>query len=228
MVRSDQRTFSSRALRTLAAFGLTVADVGLDGHTRARTLDRLSRLSDRVATELRPARTLLITGASGAGKSTLLSLLAAAIEARGRHPVWSIRTTDLERRRARAIDLVSCACRPSPRGRSGSPEHEHERGLRLLSRAGLSDARLAVMRACDLSDGERARLALALGMARCTDAPGPVLMVDEFGTGLDDTTARSVAHGLARWCAATGASAAVVTHREALIGPLRAAAIVRM
>lgn len=219
MVKGDRGEFSGRALRTLAEFGLTVGDVGLGEGERGRRLARLSRLGERVADEVRAGRAVVVTGASGAGKTTLLGLVGVALESRGWRAVRPARAADFEGRRARAIDVVARAC--AGRG-------SRERAMRLLSRAGLSDARLAVMRAGEMSDGERVRLALAVGLARCGDGRGRVLLADEFGAGLDAPTAGSAARGLARWCNATGAGAVVVTHLEGLIGALDARAVVRL
>ena len=75
MVRRDRERYSQRALRTLAAFGLTVDDVGLGEAARGRTMARLRGLGERVITEMRGGCIVAITGPSGAGKSTLLRLI---------------------------------------------------------------------------------------------------------------------------------------------------------
>ncbi len=94
------------------------------------------------------------------------------------------------------------------RGRSPS---KLARGLRILSAAGLADARLGARRVEELSAGERARLELALLMRQAEDAvaiagdtgPGVLVSIDELCTGLDDQTARGVCATLARWARST-------------------------
>ena len=55
-----------------------------------------------------------------------------------------------------------------------------------------------------LSDGERFRLRLALAYARVQQQPSPgptLLLVDEFASVLDRTTARCLCSALRRWLA---------------------------
>lgn len=223
MVRRDRERYSQRALRTLAGFGLTVDDVGLGEAACGRAMARLRGLGERVIAEMRGGCIVAITGASGAGKSTLLRLIGELADEREIRVVWPPRAQGLGNCRGHAIDLVARACMDCAGG-----EARRERALRPLARAGLADARLVVMRAYELSDGERARLALAIGMARCGDGRGCVLLVDEFGAALDDVTAGSVARGLVRWCEGTAGSAVVVTHHESLVRKLRARVVVKL
>jgi ABC-type iron transport system FetAB ATPase subunit len=209
--RSDR--FTSRALRTLAAFGLTVQDVRLTASDRRRSESRAAAMAERVLDDLADGGLLLLTGPSGAGKSTLLGAVAELARKRRIAPVWSPEPAKLQRCRRRVVDIVATRLRE----RAG---REPDRALTLLAACGLADARLAVMRADELSDGERARLALALGLAACEaesfSGRGVILLVDEFAASLDATTARGVASGLARRLHASNTAAVVATHREDL------------
>ncbi len=124
------------------------------------------------------AACVLVLGPSGSGKSTLLE-----------H--WRRRTRAVvcrpRRTRAGLLDLV----------RRGTPE-----AVALLAAAGLADATLLGRRAHQLSEGQRARLWLALAMARLR--PGGTLIVDELASNLDRATARTLCLMLRRWAARAG------------------------
>ena len=76
------------------------------------------------------------------------------------------------------------------------------RTLRLLARAGLADATILPLRAQELSDGQRMRLALALALARAerkaTSAHPATVLADEFASSLDPATAACVAASVAK------------------------------
>lgn len=78
--------------------------------------------------------------------------------------------------------------------------------LGVLARAGLADAKLLARRACELSEGQRHRYAVARAMAevegagrtrRCAD--GVTVLIDEFASTLDRVTARGLAATVRRW-----------------------------
>lgn len=120
---------------------------------------------------------LAITGASGSGKSTLLADAARSAEEAG----WRVVRVGSGRLRSLpSIDLV-------PGGT--------EAAMRMLARVGLGEARAFVRRPWELSEGQRARLHLAIALARCERARGdePILLVaDEVGSALDDRAGEAI------------------------------------
>lgn len=169
--------FSPRALRTLSAFGLTVDDVR---HDAARAAQRVDALAARIDASLRPGEIASISGPSGSGKTSTLNALR-------NRPGRFISVSPAPRGRARrAIDCV----------RAGTLADT----LAALAAAGLSEARLMVARIGDLSEGERARVALAQALAAASRGRGELitLIADEFAAALDDATADAVASSLAR------------------------------
>jgi uncharacterized protein len=103
-----------------------------------------------------------------------------------------------------------------------------EMTIRLLSLAGLADASVFTRCPGELSEGQRWRLGLALAMervgeaARAVSAGGPAgvsgpvtLIVDEFASTLDRTSAMCVAVSLRRWLArGPGARVVAATSHE--------------
>lgn len=89
--------------------------------------------------------------------------------------------------------------------------------LRLLSIAGLNDAFLFLRRPGELSDGQRYRLRLALALAAGAD----VILIDEFCSTLDRTTARIIAWQVRKFAARTGTAFIVATAHDDLFEDLR-------
>lgn len=177
-----ERSPSRRCLFIACVCGVLPESPGAArGHARAA-----GRLAGVLRRHLAPGVVVLVQGPSGAGKSSVLEALAHACPGAvrvGRGP-----------RGGRAV--ADCSADPL------------DRWLGTLSAAGLAEARLWLRRAAALSSGQRARLALALAMAHAERAlersgpgarPGPVLVADELGDGLDTPTRASVAVSLARW-----------------------------
>jgi len=164
--------YSIRSLRVLAQFGLTVDDVGL-GHDLEH---RAHLVATMIAERLLPGQVALVTGASGAGKSTVLRALSRTFV--------RVETPEHVRQlRGRAIDAIHAA-----------------NAVHLLIAAGLADARLMVTPIAHLSDGERARLAIARAMTRALRSrTNTTLVIDEFASSLDLLTAHALAATLARW-----------------------------
>lgn len=161
--------YSTRARAALATFGLSVHD---DAPGAPEMQAHAHAIDQRVAF----GQSALVIGPSGAGKSTLLRALAkrtGATDAAALAHAACARTS-------RVIDLFT----------GPIPET-----LRLLASAGLADARVFVRRASDLSDGQRARLGVALAMSRTANT----IILDEFCSGLDAATARSLCCTLTRW-----------------------------
>lgn len=167
----NQRTAHARAI-----FGLPQ---GPRDPARRQAL-RAARRAARVLADLEPSRVALLTGPSGCGKSTALLMLRRHMARLGR-PV--VRPPAHLSRRLPMVELVG---------------GDLDEALGLLSAAGLGEAALLARPWNALSTGQRARLAMATAMDRCT--PGCVLVADEFATGLDRATARSLASAMARWC----------------------------
>jgi ABC-type ATPase with predicted acetyltransferase domain len=134
----------------------------------------------------RPGQILLITGPSGAGKSSLLTTIKAGV---GVETAW----IDLNRLALRNRPLVDCFA-----------GMELEDVLGLLNRVGLGEAWTYLRTPKELSDGQRWRFRLALGMrirggaALCPGLSHRILVCDEFAALLDRVTAAVVAHALRR------------------------------
>jgi ABC-type ATPase with predicted acetyltransferase domain len=182
---------SRKLLRSAALFGLTLDRAGAPAARPARWAPVLAA---RLDAALKPRGVALVTGPSGAGKSTLLAALARQLGGGG-----------AGRRRGGNVVLASTApLSPAQRRRAVVDllDLPLQETLHTLSAAGLAEARLLGQPAGALSDGQRFRLALAMALARAGRGTGrgvTTLIVDEFGSTLDRTTARGVACTLARW-----------------------------
>jgi len=131
---------------------------------------------------LKPGQIAFLTGPSGSGKSTLLRALERRLGPRVMHA----RTLDLRDPRP-LIDLLDLPL---------------DAALALLARAGLAETLLLARPPHQLSEGERARAALACLLARAARQPtqrrSTTLLIDEFASTLDRITAASVARTLRR------------------------------
>ncbi|MCC7388035.1 MAG: hypothetical protein IT431_04620 [Phycisphaerales bacterium] len=192
---------SERLLRALASFGLLVGEAtgaprpGFDGSVVGRVLG------------LGPGAVVLCTGPSGCGKSTLLRAVGDAARARGTPVIDASALLRAAAPGRPVIDLV-----PLPVGRA----------MRVLAGAGLGEATLWARSRSELSEGQRARLGLALAMAGAgVLGPRPSLVVlDEFCSTLDRVTARCVAHTLRRWAGASPCVVLCATAHEDLLADL--------
>lgn len=134
---------------------------------------------------LAPNAIALLRGPSGSGKSSLLAHARRQLGKLGTRAV----SPPARLRNRPTIDLI------------GGPL-EYATGA--LARAGLAEAACFVRRPCELSEGQRERLRLAIAMESARRAskspPGQVvLLLDEFCAGLDRLHARAVAALLRRW-----------------------------
>ncbi|MBY0313387.1 MAG: hypothetical protein K2W85_15075 [Phycisphaerales bacterium] len=193
--------WTPQALSALGVFGLTTDDVISD---RAERMARAGTAAAELLATLQARSTgiALISGPSGGGKSTALQALVHRAKREG---VRVIQTDQRALQRLAHRRVINAFVPGTP---EGPPV---ETALRALSAAGLADARIAARRVCELSEGEHARLQLALAMHSATTLSDPprtpaLLAIDEFCTGLDDTTAQGVCATLARWVRSPGAN----------------------
>lgn len=195
---------SARLLRACALFGLDPAlDVPLHQARLAHARDAAQRIDNALA----PGEVALITGPSGAGKSLILHALRSHLGPRAAH-------LDADAaRRARGRRPVLSLLRLPLRA-----------ALDLLARAGLADATLLARAPDQLSDGQRWRLALALAMSRTP--PRGTLLIDEFASPLDRTTAVCLARTLRRWARRSGVRIAAATAHDDLLEPLAPALLI--
>ncbi|MFN9968856.1 MAG: hypothetical protein ACK58T_03065 [Phycisphaerae bacterium] len=126
-----------------------------------------------------PGAITLITGRSGSGKSVLLHDLERAC--RGRQQRVIRVTTPAPR--VRIIDAIGGTLTA---------------GLSTLALVGLADATLLPRLVRDLSEGEKARLALAVAIRAARVRRAQWLLLDEFLAVVDRPTARAVATGIRR------------------------------
>lgn len=169
---------SARLLRALAPFGLVVGP--------AAGVPRPDPVLVARVLAMPPGSVILCTGPSGCGKSSLLREIARGARAAGER-VWD--AAALVGRAAPDRPIVDLFTLPLART------------LGVLASAGLGEARLWARASGELSEGQRARLGVALAAARV----GPrgtrpaLLVLDEFCSTLDRVTARGVARTLRRW-----------------------------
>jgi len=186
---------SELTVRALGAFGLTTDDVRRTGSDREGfAAQGAADLDERLG----PGRAALVSGASGAGKSSLLRALAARLFQRGQPVIDAAEILADAVRRAdrkgdRVIDLLCTKPGDVPAA------------LRSLSAAGLADAFLPAMLPRELSEGQRARLAIALAIraareAELRGAGQPVtILIDELTGTLDEAAGGSICIALRRW-----------------------------
>jgi ABC-type ATPase with predicted acetyltransferase domain len=184
---------SVRALRLGAMFGI-------EPGRAARPPDGVADAAGALDHALSPGGIALVCGPSGAGKTAILRALARRVRARG----GRVRASCPARPDRRVIDQFRCRM---------------ARAVSLLARAGLAEASLMLGRTGTLSDGQRARLEIALAMARAR--PSDTLILDEFGSTLDRTAATCLARTLRRWVTATpGVRAVCATAHDDLLEAL--------
>ncbi len=185
-MEGDRPQYSEAALRALGVFGLTTTDIR--GHERVHAT-RAATAAAQLDAGLLPGQIALVRGPSGTGKSTLLRAALKAIE---RRAGVAITPPDLgPLRDRRVIDLLAESPGPVPEA------------LRTLAAAGLADAMIPARFVRELSDGQRARLAVALVVRAslgCSSEGHPAtILIDEIASTLDDATGQGLCIALARW-----------------------------
>lgn len=165
---------SPRLLRACAAFGLGVRRTNDPSRSRPR------HTSEARIIALSPSKLTLITGPSGSGKSALLADVALA----ARRTARSVLPLPEPDREVPIIDLIP--------GRLAD-------AIAMLARAGLGDATLLGKTPAQLSEGERFRFRLALALASRNPEKPTTILIDEFASTLDRTTARCLCVALRRW-----------------------------
>ncbi len=143
---------------------------------------------------------LLITGPSGSGKSFLMRNFHRKYSKSIHAPRW----IDLDRIHLPDRPLVDCF--------GDLPLVDV---LRLLGRCGLGEAWCYLQPPQHLSNGQRWRFRLAMGLASAKPDQRSIIVCDEFATLLDDITAGVIARSLRRIIRNTpGLSAICATSRD--------------
>jgi uncharacterized protein len=157
------------------------------------TTERPHTIVEELQLELEPNELVLCTGPSGSGKSSILRAVAAQL---GAH------------------DAANCALPMVPLAEA-LPGDLPER-LATLAGCGLSEARLLLRTAQELSDGQRYRFRMAYALATLK----PTILLDEFTALLDRTLAKVVAWNLRKLVTRTGTGVLAATTHEDIVEDL--------
>lgn len=162
---------------------------------------------------IQPGQVVLFTGPSGSGKSSLMRAAAAhlsgvagvgtsaASETPGSPCASILSIEDLPLNDALLIDALPI---------------DALEAMQLLAQCGLGEARLLLRRPAELSDGQRYRFRLALGLAHKPDW----LVADEFTATLDRTLAKVIAFNIRRLADRTGSGFLLATTHEDIVDDL--------
>jgi ABC-type glutathione transport system ATPase component len=194
MIMSTTAVLTPTLLQLAARLGIGVEHVSAGGDAGEEAIVP-ALLAHRVAMTVRGGGCIALCGPSGSGKTRLLELLKHYIISSATL-VQRVEVCPLSEDQS-VIDVVVERC-------GGSLSE----ALDLLHSCGLAEGPLLLRCTRRLSEGQRARLAIALGMAalhgagcgRAGGSGGCALVCDEWCATLDETTARGVSHAAARWC----------------------------
>lgn len=137
---------------------------------------------DGLDVNISPGQLVLFTGSSGSGKSSMLRAVREQLSQHGK-----------------VVDIASLSLPELPL--VDALPLEVKAGLDLLAACGLSEAQLLLRTPSELSEGQRYRFRLALGLAQLMQRePGESawLLADEFTATLDRTLAKVLSFNLSR------------------------------
>ncbi len=153
--------------------------------------------------DVEPGDVVYVTGESGGGKSLLLRDIEDGLR---RHSEFRP-----------VLNFSSIRVDPGERAIEGVGRDVAE-AMEVLSAVGLGEAYLFLRRYDELSDGQKFRYKMAKALARNPKT----LIVDEFCSNLDRTTAKVLAFLTQRWCRRRGMTLVVATAHDDLsedLGP---------
>jgi len=148
-----------------------------------------------------PGDVVYITGESGGGKSLLLRDIEAGLRRHSEfRPVLNFSSIEVDPKE-RVIEGVG---------------RDVAEAIEILSAVGLGEAYLFLRRYSELSDGQKFRYRMAKALAENPKT----LVIDEFCSNLDRTTAKVLAFLTQRWCRRRGITLVVATAHEDLVEDL--------
>jgi ABC-type ATPase with predicted acetyltransferase domain len=145
-------------------------------------------IAENLTLDIRPGDVVLFSGPSGSGKTSLLRAVGRQLGA-----------VDTNRLELPDVPLVEAL--------PGSVEDR----LAVLARCGLAEARLALRRPSELSEGERYRFRIALAVVT---VPPSAVMLDEFAALLERPLAKVVAYNLRRLATRSGVGVLCATTHD--------------
>ncbi len=170
-------------------------------------------IAEDLELDLRPGDVTFFTGPSGSGKSSLLRAAAEQLD-----PATVLWIDRLAMPETPLVDAMPLPIKES---------------LDLLAACGLGEAQLLLRSPSELSDGQRYRFRLALGIALLTHHSSLKthhslwLVADEFSAALDRTLAKVLAFNIRRLARRTGVGFLLATTHDDLLADLDPDVLVR-
>jgi ABC-type ATPase with predicted acetyltransferase domain len=152
-------------------------------------------LADDLELPIQPGQVVLFTGESGAGKSSLMRAAATELRNLSEPSAGVLNIDELSLGDEPLIDALPI---------------DAIEAMELLAQCGLGEARLLLRKPAELSDGQRYRFRLALGLAQRPQW----LVADEFTATLDRTLAKVVAYNVRRLADRTGTGVLLATTHD--------------